>query len=567
MIDTPTQSLSNWVDQWEAAGTNLAGALATYLDCCLSLTNESVKTALDTKYLVSRIDYKLESLHVELEQRISQSRWTLARMRNKLAGTVYSIPEEILAEIFTLVVYNRSDHEIQFVEDDIGAFYHRLHTLLAVCTAWRKVGMSHGTLWALIPMLSRKSGWVMQPATELSYQRAGGRELYLGASIEKHVDGNFIKNIRRNFHRFRSINVVFDDKRLLSRAIYSLFKREPVSNSLTELSLYHFLGRSEEFGLNIPDADDFLTSLRPHVPFSTSIDQTVQALHVLRLKNIHIHWHLMTLPKLVELRIESVMVGTKANLRQLLLALLTAPQLQKLELISLTTEPNPDGTTILEPPSVPLPNLQRLYLGDVYSDDAEMILRSITGNPYCMTLYLTLRMGSIVIPEGPVQVGLDRLMSVLQGVKVDTLLLQGDEVWENWFGLNDFRRLLLIMPFITTLKIDSWEFGQSGWEALTRPDDGTAFANLRNVHLSNLQLRPLKENISRSLEGFLSSHPIHHLTLGGFVRTPSPPRLEWVSIKDYEPITHRLRSMVPELQLLDDGYIPSEFRTHHWELW
>ncbi|KAH7339151.1 hypothetical protein B0J17DRAFT_659986 [Rhizoctonia solani] len=539
MLGTPTQSHHSWLRQWEAAGANLAVSLATYLDSCLSLDTGKLDTALDSRLLVSKIDHTLESLHVELEQRIAQSRWTLARLRNKLAGTFYSIPQEILAEIFTLVVYDRSGCEIRFMEDDS-----------ALCTVWRKVGMSHGALWALIPMISRKSGWVTQLAAERSYEMAGGRELHLGASIEKEVNLAFIENIGRNFHRFRSANIVFENKILLSKAIRPLFKRQPASIPLTELSLYHILEPSEEFGLDIPEEHGFLTSLRPYVPFSSSIDQTVQSLRVLRLKNIYIHWQLMTFPKLVELRVESVMIGTKANFNQLLLALQTAPHLQKLGLISLNTEPDPDDAPASSSISVSLPNLQRLYLGDLYSDDAEMILRSITAGPYYISLFLTIKMASVVNADGTVRVGLNGLMPLLQGMRVDTLLLQGDEVWENWVELEDFRRLLVNMPSVTTLKLDFWEFGQSEWEALTRPDNGSTFAELHSISLSNIHLDSRREATTRSLERFLSSHRIQTLFFGGIMTVlNSSDRPEWISIKESDQMTHLLRSSVPEIQL------------------
>ncbi|KAJ1302973.1 hypothetical protein OPQ81_003264 [Rhizoctonia solani] len=567
MPDTRTQSPQSWVHQWEAAGTHLAGSSAAYLNSCLSLSSGKVETGLDAKDLVSRIDCAFESLFIELEQQIAQSRWTLARARNKLAGTFYSIPEEILAEIFTLVVYDRSGCEIEFMEDDVRAFYQRLHSLIGVCTVWRKVGMSHGALWTLIPMISRKSGWQMRPLSERSYERAGSRQLHLVASIEKNVALPYIENISGNFGRFRSINVVFENKMLLSRAIRPLFKRKLASDTLSELSLYRFLELSEEVATEIPEEHEFLTNLNPSIPFSTSIDRTAQSLRVLRMKNVHIHWQLMTFPNLVELRIESVMIGTKAHFRKLLSALYTAPQLQKLELISLGTEPDPEDTPASDSALVPipLPNLQRLYLGDLYADDAKAILLSITPASYHLSLYLTVKMTTVMHSEEAIRVGLSGLMSILQGVKVDTLLLQGDEVWENWIGRDDFRGLLLNMPFITTLKIDYWEFGQSEWTDLTPTDLSTAFAKLHHLQFSNLRL---KTGTTEYLQRFLSSHPIQHLTWGGVIENLHPPHgIDWEPMKESDQIVDWLRSTIPNFRLLENEYIPPEFRSHHWQLW
>ncbi|CAE6503681.1 unnamed protein product, partial [Rhizoctonia solani] len=371
MLRAPNESPHSRVRQWEAAGTNLARSLAAYVDSCRNLSVEKVEKTLGTRNLVSKLDHMLGSLHVELEQQITQSRCTLARLRNKLAGTFYSIPEEILAEIFTLVVYDRAGCEIRFMEDDISAFYRRLNTLLAVCSVWRKVGTSHGALWTLIPMISRKSGWLTQPAAERSYENAGGHRLHLAASIEKEVRSAFAESIWRNIRRFQSINVAFESKSLLIRAISILFRRDEALNALTELYLYYYFEPSKEIGISVPEPHEFLTSPDPSDLSSLSISQTFRSLRTLRLKNIHIHWQLITLPNLVELRIESVMIGTKSNFKQLLIALQTAPQLQKLELISLNTRLDPHHVSAPVQLSIPLPNLQRLYLGDLLSDDAE----------------------------------------------------------------------------------------------------------------------------------------------------------------------------------------------------
>ncbi|KDN36383.1 hypothetical protein RSAG8_10891, partial [Rhizoctonia solani AG-8 WAC10335] len=93
-------SSSTAVLKWETAGELLADTLSSYLKSCLFLESASLDNGVDSRNLASSIDSSLNSLHTRLSRELAQSRVALARTRNKIAAPFYSLPNEILAEIF-----------------------------------------------------------------------------------------------------------------------------------------------------------------------------------------------------------------------------------------------------------------------------------------------------------------------------------------------------------------------------------------------------------------------------------------------------------------------------------
>ncbi|CAE6439261.1 unnamed protein product, partial [Rhizoctonia solani] len=108
------------IGPWETSSTRLAHSLADYLNSCQAINNCKLEKGPETKQVVSRIDGHLHFLSIQLENQIRQSRQILSRTRNLLAGTFYSVPHEVLAEIFTLVVYDRGNSHPKTIEDDSG---------------------------------------------------------------------------------------------------------------------------------------------------------------------------------------------------------------------------------------------------------------------------------------------------------------------------------------------------------------------------------------------------------------------------------------------------------------
>ncbi|KAG8725820.1 hypothetical protein FRC11_001415, partial [Ceratobasidium sp. 423] len=371
-----------------------------------------------------------------------------------LSATFYSVPNEILAKIFTLVVYDRGNSYIRSIEDDVRGYYNRLYSLLGVCSVWKNVGLSHAALWTLIPIMSRRSGWLRRRFTELSFHRAGTCRLHLAASVEVAANYGLTTYLRNNFDRFHSINIAFDRRHLVPCVLpCGLWDSIPSLQTLEELSLYHILDSESDLLDNPPDSNRFL-----------AIGHRLWSLRIFRIKNVYIHWPMVVLPNLIELCVESVAIGTKSDFRVFILAISTAPQLQKLRLVSLNTTPSPDDAPVA-PVSISLPCLQRLYIGDMYFDDLQVLLRAITPSSYYISLCITGKTRILGLGEN-IEVGLASLLEVLQGMKVDTLMVCGDEDFQDWVDLGV---LLEAIPLVTTLKLLSWMLDDRQWESLTRP--------------------------------------------------------------------------------------------------
>ncbi|KAF8729280.1 hypothetical protein RHS02_07855, partial [Rhizoctonia solani] len=531
------------VREWEAAGTHLEQALIAYHDHCHALSARRFESESDVYDIVSQIDHSLESFYTSLEKQIAQSRRTLALIRNELVGQFYTLPDEILVEIFTLVVYDQSDSHVPFIEDHISRLYCQLNSLLAVCSVWRRVGISHGALWTYIPIISRKSGWPGRSVTERSYDRAGGRELHLIASMEKDVDHDFTETIRNNYSRFRSINIVFENKMPLRRGILPLFKRKPASQVLIELSLYHLLDPSEEVGHDLPEEITSLTSLQPSAPFSSSIDQTVKQLRVLQLKHILIHWKLMSLPNLVELRIESVMLGNKSSLRELLFTFTRtnsgfAPQ---------PTEALPRGSVRRRHPAHTGVNPPSLYQ---------------------ISLFLTHKMITTIGTSAGQEFihGVEDLLPMIHGMNVDTLLIQGDDIWGTWIQPTLLQSLLCSLPHVPVLKVDACKLDHDNLEALTNRENDMSFPKLCELYFSNVEVDFHTQAQFESWKRCISSHPIRHIMFGS-TTVCNPSHLAEQNLTSDFPVVQWLREKVPDFCLLGEKYTPPEFQTHHWQMW
>ncbi|CCO37303.1 hypothetical protein BN14_11458 [Rhizoctonia solani AG-1 IB] len=158
--------ISSVVDQWETASARLDESFLAYMEASLALGRHTPASKSDAMDLVSRIDHKFDTLYASLEKQLPQSRWTLARTRNKLASSFYAIPGEVLAQIFRLVVCERNNRELV----DGGNKHPRV--LPAAIFA-------HGSL-----LILEQFGWFPEKPTKVSLQRALGRELHLMARIK-----------------------------------------------------------------------------------------------------------------------------------------------------------------------------------------------------------------------------------------------------------------------------------------------------------------------------------------------------------------------------------------------
>ncbi|KAG8694885.1 hypothetical protein FRC11_001892, partial [Ceratobasidium sp. 423] len=270
------------------------------------------------------------------------------------------------------------------MEDDVRALYKRLYSLMGVCSLWRKVGMSRGIFWSLVPMISRTSGWFMQQPAEISLQRAQARGLHLMASIEARsgVPSFFTDAMKQHADRFCTINLTADARRWLNVVLSSVLDRA-APECLKELSLCY---DPPLFEVPHPPAGshDYLTPYNPSKQHK--MNTLFQTLRVLRVRNVHIHWQHVSLTQLVELRIDSIMLGFNSDLYQFILSLTSAPQLRKLQITSVVTLPDP---TDMDFAPLAFPNLQSLALEDLYWDAIWIVLASIIPGQHQVAVYAT----------------------------------------------------------------------------------------------------------------------------------------------------------------------------------
>ncbi|KAJ1306500.1 hypothetical protein OPQ81_007502 [Rhizoctonia solani] len=84
------------IERWEKAGASLMTALKDYVDLCANLATDSLRAGAKPKYLMSKIDTTLATVHTAMSRDVSESTSALARTRNGLASPFSQFPEEVL---------------------------------------------------------------------------------------------------------------------------------------------------------------------------------------------------------------------------------------------------------------------------------------------------------------------------------------------------------------------------------------------------------------------------------------------------------------------------------------
>ncbi|KAG8712656.1 hypothetical protein FRC11_014568, partial [Ceratobasidium sp. 423] len=508
------------IQRWEVASTHLMDSLTAYMNSCVNLATSSDQGISNSKNLASQID----SFHTTIENQLAQSRRILARTRNKLAATFYCIPGEILSEIFTLTMLGKDELKIPDLEHGIRAYYRRLYSLLSVCSVWHHVGISQGKFWTLIPMFIKRSEWLMEHISKLILGRAGGHRLHLAASIMKCASPAFMDTLKDPHHRFHAINITSDHLLLLHEALRLLLRSQD-PHPLAELSVYH--PSDPALTHYFPESDRYLnTTFGPPNPYEISL--YLPSLRILRLRGVFLHWPDVTLTRVVELRLQSVTFRADSKFSHFMTCLTTAPQLRKLEIISVTRIRAPageDADTDM-PLQVQLPSLQTLHVEDLYSDDIRPVITSIYPGSHHVSLCITDNslMQSPNLLEGDVEHDLDILTNTIEGLTIHTLVLNGEladdgvSYW-NWLNAEELREILRAAPSITTLKFHQWYFGKHQWQRIIHGleshslDDTPNFPALRSVHLSRAEILDID-----GFKEFVSSHSLQRLIIGATIR-------------------------------------------------
>ncbi|KDN35650.1 hypothetical protein RSAG8_11393, partial [Rhizoctonia solani AG-8 WAC10335] len=416
-------------------------------------------------------------------------------------------------------------------------------------------------------MLSRNSTWMGKRAAEISLGRAKGRHLHLAVNVVKRVSPAFMDTLAGLQNRFHTINITADNMPLLDEVLGLLLQSQS-PQPLSELSVY--CPSDPEFAHFYPPSTAFLTSFSAKAN-GYQIKHYLPFLRVLRLSactGFYLHWQDVTwlsnqaLPPIP---------SSPSTFATLVASLATAPQLRKLEIISVTSH---RSGIVDENADTPLqahfPNLETLHVEDLYSDMIRPVILSISPGSHHVSLYITRNSLDTQedFPGGHITHDLNDLLVAIEGLPIHTLMLSGELVagtsYWNWLDPGNLHDILRAIPSVTTLRIHEWDFSQKRWQELFLPLESylllhtPEFPDLRNLYLTKARIHDIN-----GLKDVVFSHSLRKLVIGATLASPEGR----VPLQGSEDLVHWLRSRVPDVRIVDHTYEPLEFQSDEWQLW
>ncbi|CAE6350646.1 unnamed protein product [Rhizoctonia solani] len=509
-------SNSRWamenIQYWEEAGAELEVAISAYHHACLSLEHSSsTAPSIHTATLPARLGRRIEYFNALLTQPLAQSLASIARSRNRLTTSCYRIPPEILSKIFEFVI------EISLGYVPMGVAFKTiclsLYRILSVCSVWRKVGMAHASLWTLVPLVyfNTPPRGLTERSVDHSLTRAGRVGLRLAADIRDFSINHLSIRTKlvSNGHRFRFINIRASSLPALEAVLQPILTTA-VPSSIHELSLCFEPPLSNDSRIHGPH---YL--FRSGAPFVKSAIQAVSGFaRVLRFKNVLPPTASHYFNNVVELRIQDIVFGDDATLRQFLWSLSIATRLRTLDIISITAYEATDEPAFAHNIPFSLPSLQSIYLENLPLNVLGTLLHAIEPGPHNTALLMTNRSFSIIRPNGVFQGNLASFGVAIQSHTIGTLVLNKHFTGPNAGSLHS---ILGYMPALTAIIFDEQTLDRESLLVLTRPPatsvTALSFPKLRRILLSCTIIDDIG-NIPL-LKTMLSSHPLQELVIGG----------------------------------------------------
>ncbi|CAE7162535.1 unnamed protein product [Rhizoctonia solani] len=443
---------------------------------------------------------------------------------------VHQLPDEILSDIFFLAMYSLDiTHPSQFPSlYTTRTIYRRLYNFLGVCTWWRRVILSSGSLWTLIPLIEPSSGGWVPRTTQLSLERAAGHRLRLVAHFSNPQD--FIFGIlSRHASQFDAINIRSNSADSICNLLAPLIKNaESGSASIKELSLCH----SESLGDEIsrpPAGVGQHVNFHASPPLPLGVNGLIESLYALRISGMNVNFEGLSLKTLTNIRLDSLVLGPKLSLVKFTEALASATQLRTLELISVLTIHSGWENISIGDVSISLPNLEHLYLDDLNLDTLKFILATISSGSHTTTLNWTHRCCETAADGSYTSTNIVFLRK-LSRFNIDVLLFRRQP------GEISFHKyiyyVLQAMPSVTTLCLDLVYLNYEVLDALVpvtrnitekglhtsaedykkQNDDPPGFAQLTNLYICRSHCHDL--DALRDLPQVLASHRIQELGIG-----------------------------------------------------
>ncbi|CAE6486363.1 unnamed protein product [Rhizoctonia solani] len=565
----PQTPCSSALLKWEAAGKKLATALSAYLQSCVFLDTFCAAPSQDAKTVASRVDIALNALHPNLFEELSQSQVSLARMRNRVSSPFYSLPGDVLAEIFKDAVYIPTPDDKPFppMADGLTRIFSRLHNLLAVCSTWRNTAVELSDLWSVIPVAHELSTRPTPRSASLTLERSRALtsdrcRLHLAAVLPDRFYGHIAPFAEGKIPQFTSINI---EARFRSPTPYisDLLDNLLESQSpavMSELSIHHYEDPLEDSPPRPPKTNEYLDFTMP------TEKKLISSLSAFRLRRINVHWNTITLSdKLVEIHLQSVMLGSNAKLVEFLHALEPASELRDLRLVSVVAfagRATPIDSNAA-PRKISLPKLQSLLLDDLAFNVLQTVLTSIAPGTHKLKVHPTSKSHYNLSGEEESDSDDDffqspNLMSLLNRFNIDTLLLSpGDdyngEDGSPWVDREELSRKLRLLPNLKTLIMYSWKWDLGAILALDRTFSRSipvlSGLYIFGGYICDAELLP-KVVASHSLQTLvLDSHPTCTVDV------------------NRELLLRSLKAMVPDFRLVRGLEGMDEFNYYSWRLW
>ncbi|CAE6385577.1 unnamed protein product [Rhizoctonia solani] len=546
---------SKTVLDWAAAGASLASAASQFFELSVKLGSQC--TAVDRKLsdLVTLIDESLYLLQAILDNQLTGACLALSSARNRLAYSILHLPHEIISNIFSAFVYDPRDSlqpSVIKMDDRVELIYRHLHTLLGVCTAWRKIGLSCRALWSVIPFVDPFDGRQRILVTELSLQRAGIRGLHLAASLLGFPFPR-LQILKGHMHRFSTINVWSNSDSYGINEILEMLLENGDSN-VSKLSLRQgHPSDSVHEGESLSDR------------FDVRLSGLLKSLSVLRVDNLIFDWEKTAFSNhLVELWISNVVLHGPSEIHLLLKSLSSAPELCDLKLISVQGVLD-DGAGPID--KISFPKLKSLHLESLPFNFLEMILHVIVPGSHHLTLNPCDEINYNYPPDNVIEV--EVICQLLRGIKVHKLILSMEE--EGFWGTaRGLRKMLKSVPTLKSLALNFYDIDRDMMMALTpktqsgRPTQYGNFPKLELLEIYCATFPMQLGDIKLGFKALLKLHNLQKMVLGGSLQGSDDQEGHLLD-ESYEFVTW-LRSNISEFHLcLDPEYVPELLVL--WELW
>ncbi|KDN41170.1 hypothetical protein RSAG8_07584, partial [Rhizoctonia solani AG-8 WAC10335] len=578
------------ITQWEEAGASLANALGKYLELCISLGTNSLEERAHPNNLVERIDSKLNSLHSILDRQIAQARSVLSKTRNEIASPIQRLPEDVLVEVFTLVIYsppNATHDGVAKMEKHLLKLYRWIHALRGVCSRWQRVILGRGYFWSMIPIFQapKPAGFIRssrsqelqtkyRQAMSVSLERARGCCLDI-AILGSTFPSEYFDILEGHLPQIRTINILGSKRGAIRGLMDTILQGSIPPSSLLELSIY--IKPSEEFYRRPPGVDDYI--YHPESPNCIRFNELLQSLPVLRINGAHMHWDALVFSnRLPKLRLQAINFGSDRTMVDCLHhALASATGLREFEVVSVKStcdinEALPPFVTPISP--ISLPNLESLLVVDLCRNTLLFLLTSIVSRSHRLTLHFTQICRYFNVPSEPgwrTDGYTELLQQALKQISVHRLCIHASFK----ATAEELRTLLESVPMLDTLLLNETEFTTEHCNALERLETqgnephSFSFPCFQCLCFSRAKIQDMV-----AFKSMVASHSqsMEHLILGGHT-IPSLPDSDGRSSsndKDMyrdQGIISQFREIVPHFILMDSKYVPTEFQHHAWQLW